>query len=56
MNSEDVIVYLTALVAIGMIFVGLLATIFHSVVVAPIVVIGIVVVAFAKEKSDKESK
>jgi energy-converting hydrogenase A subunit K len=46
MNSEDVIVYLTALVAIGMIFVGLLATIFHSVVVAPIVVIGIVLAFF----------
>lgn len=42
MNSEDVIVYLTALVAIGIIIVGLLATVFHSTVLAPIVVIGVV--------------
>ncbi|WP_405267160.1 hypothetical protein [Methanobrevibacter sp.] len=46
MNSEDVIVYLTALVAIGVIIVGLLATIFHSVVLAPIVVIGIILAFF----------
>ena len=46
MNSEDVIVYLTALVAIGIIFVGLLATIFHSIVLAPIVVIGIILAFF----------
>ena len=29
MNSEDMIVYLTSLVAIGVIVVGVLATIFH---------------------------
>ncbi len=46
MNSEDVIVYLTALVAIGIIFVGLLATVLHSVVLAPIVVIGIILAFF----------
>lgn len=46
MNSEDVIVYLTALVAIGIIIVGLLATVFHSVILAPIVLIGIVLVFF----------
>ena len=46
MNSEDVIVYLTALVAVGVIVLGLLAAIFHSVVVAPIVVIGVVLAFF----------
>ena len=42
MNSEDVIVYFAALVAVGIIVVGLIATIFHSAVLAPIVVIGVV--------------
>lgn len=42
MNSEDVIVYFAALVAVGIIVVGLIATIFHSTVLAPIVVIGAV--------------
>ena len=46
MNSEDVIVYFTALVAIGVIIVGLLATFLHSTTLAPIVVIGIVLAAF----------
>ncbi|WP_407374450.1 hypothetical protein [Methanobrevibacter sp.] len=46
MNSEDVIVYFTALVAVGIIVVGLLATFLHSTVLAPIVVIGIVLAAF----------
>ncbi len=46
MNSEDVIVYFTALVAIGIIIVGLLATIFHSAILAPIVLIGIVLAFF----------
>ena len=41
MNSEDVIVYLTSLVAIGIIVVGLLATLLHSTTLAPIVIIGI---------------
>ena len=45
MNSEDVILYLTELVAVGIILVGLLAVIFHSVVLAPIVVIGIFLLA-----------
>lgn len=47
MNSEDVIVYLTALVAVGVIVVGILTTVFHSLIIAPIVVIGIILVAFA---------
>ena len=46
MNSEDVIVYLTALVAVGVIIVGLLATVFHSAILAPIVLIGIVLALF----------
>ena len=46
MNSEDVIVYFTALVAIGIIAVGLLTTALHSYLVAPIVVIGIVLAIF----------
>ena len=46
MNSEDVIVYFTALVAIGIIVVGLLTTALHSYVIAPIVIIGIVLAAF----------
>lgn len=46
MNSEDVIVYFTALVAIGMIIVGLLTTVLHSYQIAPIVIIGIVLAIF----------
>lgn len=46
MNSEDVIVYLTALVAVGVIVVGLLATLLHSNIIAPIVLIGIVLAIF----------
>ena len=46
MNSEDVIVYLTALVAVGLIVVGLLTTALHSYLIAPIVIIGIVLTAF----------
>ena len=46
MNSEDVIVYLTSLVAIGVIIVGLLATVFHSILIAPIVIIGVILVFF----------
>ena len=42
MNDENMIVYLTALVAIGVIVVGLLASLFHSYVLIPIVIIGIV--------------
>ena len=46
MNSEDVIVYFTALVAVGIIVVGLLATVLHSAVIAPVVLIGIVLAIF----------
>ena len=46
MNSEDGIVYLTSLVAVGMIVVGLLATLFHSIVLAPIVIIGFILEIF----------
>ena len=46
MNSEDVIVYLTSLVAIGIIVVGLLTSVLHSAVIAPIVIIGIVLAIF----------
>lgn len=46
MRSEDVIVYLTTLVAVGIIIVGLIATLFHSTVLAPIVVIGVVLAVF----------
>lgn len=42
MNSEDVIVYFTALVAIGVIFVGILTTALHSYLIAPIVIVGVV--------------
>ena len=46
MNSEDMIIYLTALVAVGIVVVGLLTTILHSTLIAPIVIIGIVLAAF----------
>ena len=46
MNSEDVIVYMTALVAIGLIVIGILTTIFHSALIAPIVIIGVILAAF----------
>lgn len=46
MNSEDMIVYLTSLVSVGVIVVGVLATLFHSTVLAPIVLIGVVMLAF----------
>ncbi|MBR4448243.1 hypothetical protein [Methanobrevibacter sp.] len=46
MNSEDVIVYFTALVAIGIIVVGLLTTALHSYLIAPIVIIGITLAIF----------
>ena len=46
MNSEDVIVYFAALVAVGIIVVGLIATIFHSTVLAPIVIIGLILAIF----------
>ena len=46
MNSEDVIVYFTALVVIGIIAVGLLTTVLHSTMIAPIVIIGVILGAF----------
>ena len=46
MNSEDVIVYLTSLVAFGIIIVGLLTTALHSYLIGPIVIIGIILAAF----------
>lgn len=46
MNSEDVIVYLTLLVAVGIIVVGLLAAFLHSTVLIPIVILGIVLTIF----------
>ena len=46
MKSEDMIVYMTALVAIGIIVVGILTTVLHSAMIAPIVIIGIVLAIF----------
>ena len=46
MNSENMIVYLTALVAVGVIVVGGLATFFHSTILAPIVIIGVILAIF----------
>ena len=46
MNSEDMIVYMTALVAIEIIVVGILTTVLHSAMIAPIVIIGIVLAIF----------
>ena len=42
MNSEDVIRYFTALVAIGIIVVGILTTALHSTLIAPIIIIGVI--------------
>ena len=42
MDSEKVIVYLTSLVAFGIIVIGLLATILHSTMLAPIPVLGLI--------------
>ena len=46
MNSEDVIVYFTALVAVGIIIIGLLTTVLHSYLIAPIVIIGFILTIF----------
>lgn len=46
MNSENMIVYLTALVAIGIIVVGLITTVLHSTLIAPIVIIGLILAVF----------
>ena len=42
MNDENIIVYFTAIVDIGIIVIGLLATLFHSYVLIPIVIIGFI--------------
>ena len=42
MDSEKVIVYLTSLVAIGIIIVGLLVTLLHSTILAPIPILGLI--------------
>ncbi|WP_407413386.1 hypothetical protein [Methanobrevibacter sp.] len=42
MSSEKVVVYLTSLVAIGIIVVGLLATVLHSTMLAPIPILGLI--------------
>ena len=47
MNSEDVIVYFTALVGVGIVVLGLVTTFIHSTLVAPIVIIGVILTAFA---------
>ncbi len=47
MNSEDVIVYFTALVGVGIVVLGLVTAFIHTTLVAPIVIIGIVLTAFA---------
>ena len=46
MKSEDVIVYLTSIVAFGIIIVGLLTTALHSYLIAPIVIIGVILTIF----------
>ena len=46
MSSEKVIVYLTSLVAIGIIVVGLLATVLHSTILAPIPIFGLILAIF----------
>lgn len=46
MNSENVIVYLTALVAVGVIVIGILTTFLHSGIIAPIVLIGFILALF----------
>ncbi len=46
MNSDYMIVYLTSLVAVGIIIVALLAAAFHSAIVVPIIIIGIVLAIF----------
>lgn len=46
MNSEDMIVYLTSLVAIGIIVLAIITTYLQSTIIAPIVIIGIVLAIF----------
>ena len=42
MDSDKVIVYLTSLVAIGIIVVGLLAAVLHSILLAPVPILGLI--------------
>ena len=42
MSSQKVLVYMTGLVAIGIIVVGLLATVLHSTLLAPIPILGLI--------------
>lgn len=44
MSSHNVLVYLTGLVAVGIVVVGLLATLLHSMILAPIPIIGLILV------------
>lgn len=46
MNSEDVIMYFTALVAVGIVVLGLITAFLHSALVAPIVIIGLILAVF----------
>lgn len=46
MKSEEVIVYLTSIVAFGIIIVGLLTTALHSYLIASIVIIGALLTIF----------
>ena len=46
MKSENIIVYLTSLVAFGIIIVGLLTTALHSYLILPIIVIGVILAIF----------
>ena len=46
MKSENVIVYLISLVAIGIIVIGILTSLFHSMIILPIVVIGLILSIF----------
>ena len=47
MNSEDVVVYFTVLVGIGVIVIGTLATFLHSTTLLPIVILGMLLTIFA---------
>ena len=46
MNSEEIIVYLTSLVAVGIVIIGIITSIFHSSLIVPIVIIGVILTVF----------
>ena len=46
MKSEEVIVYLTSLVAIGIIVLGIITSLFHSTTIVPIVIVGVILAVF----------